>query len=120
VARGIRRDCRTRRPADHRPPGRSRDRPQPQPTLKSLIKQTSALPASVSSKQRAKLARYARDASKVAKKKPCGAVTDLNRYRRVLRGIKVKKGKKFRGVATRLARLGPLSVKASQKLLADT
>jgi hypothetical protein len=94
--------------------------PNPKPTLNSLLKQTRDLPATVKKKQRAKLARYAAHASKVAKKKPCGAVSDLGRYRRVLRGIKIKKGKRFKGAATRLARLGPLSVKASQKLLADT
>lgn len=94
--------------------------PNPQPTLKSLIKQTTDLPTTVKKKQRAKLARFAVHASKVAKKKPCGAVSDLARYRRVLRTIKIKKGKRFKGAATRLARLGPLSVKASQKLLADS
>ena len=94
--------------------------PNPQPTLKSLIKQTNDLPATVKKKPRAKLARLAVHASKVAKKKPCGAVSDLNRFRRVLRGIRVRKGKKFQGVGRRLARLGPLSIKASQKLLADT
>src|SRR5215208_1013154 len=94
--------------------------PNPQPTLKSLIKQTKDLPATVKKAQRTKLARYAAHASKVAKKKPCGAVSDLGRYRRILRGVKIKKGKRFKGAAARLARLGPLSVKASQKLLADT
>jgi hypothetical protein len=89
-------------------------------TLKTLVKQTNALPSSVvSKKQKAKLRKSASHATKVAAKKPCSAVSDLSRYRRVLRSIKVKRGKRFAKASAKLAALGPASVSASQKLLAD-
>jgi hypothetical protein len=91
-------------------------------SLKSLIKQTSKLPKSiVSKKQKRKLTKPLRHALKFVSKKPCRSVTDLNRYRRILRGIKVKKGSSgaARRAALKVAKLGPASITASQKLLAS-
>jgi hypothetical protein len=88
--------------------------------LKALVRQTSVLPPGAASKaQQRKLRRSAAHAVKVANKKPCTAVRDLSRFRRVLRGIKVRKGKRYQRARDRLAALGPSSLKASQKLLAD-
>jgi hypothetical protein len=92
----------------------------PTSTLKSLVKKTNALPSSiVSNKQKAKLRKSVAHAARVAKKKPCSAVSDMGRYRRILRSIKVKKGKRFAKAAAKLSALGPASVTASQKLLTD-
>jgi hypothetical protein len=46
-------------------------------------------------------------------------VRDLSHFRRILRTIKVKKGKRYQRARDRLAALGPSSLKASQKLLSD-
>jgi hypothetical protein len=92
-------------------------------TLKSLVKQTNKLPKSVVSKrQKHKLTKPLRHALKFVTKKPCRAVADLNRYRRILRGVKVPKGSsgKARRTALKVSKLGPASVKASQKLLASS
>ena len=92
----------------------------PTSTIKSLVKKTNALPSSiVSKKQKAKLRKSVAHAASVAKKKPCSAVSDLGRYRRILRAIKVKRGKRLAKAAAKLSALGPASVGASQKLLAD-
>jgi hypothetical protein len=92
----------------------------PASTLKSLAKKTNALPSSVvTKKQKAKLRTAASHASKVAKKKPCSAVSDLSRFRRVLRSVKIKRGSRFAKASAKLAALGPQSLTASQKLLAD-
>jgi hypothetical protein len=91
------------------------------PTLKSLVRQTSALPrAAVSKAKKRKLVRVAKHARRVAKKRPCVAVRDLARYRRVLGGVKVPKGKRKRArrARNRLAALAPASLSVSKGLLA--
>src|SRR5688572_19290867 len=61
--------------------------------LKALVRQTDRLPPSaLTKKQRAKLRRTAAHAVRVAKRRPCAAVADLARYRRILRSVRVKGG----------------------------
>ncbi len=89
-------------------------------SLKALVKQTNALPKGAASKaKRRQLKLLAVHGRKVAKKKPCGAVRDLAKYRRVLGKVKVKKGKRYRKITVRVTALGPASLQASRLLLAD-
>jgi hypothetical protein len=92
----------------------------PAKSLSALVRQTKALPPSaVSRAKRRKLVAAVVHARKVAKRKPCSAVSDLARFRRILRGVKVSKGRLPGKAAQRLAALGPSSLKASQQLLGD-
>ena len=97
--------------------------PSAKASLKSLVRQTNALPAAAASaKKRRALERTAAHARRVAKQRPCASVADLARYRRVLRGIRVApkaKSKRRRRAVARLAALGPASLKASRGLLAS-
>jgi hypothetical protein len=63
-----------------------------------------------------KLLHIAKHAKRVARKRPCAAVKDLNRFRKVLGGVKVRGKRRARN---RLAALGPASLLASRKLLAS-
>ncbi|MEA2422651.1 MAG: hypothetical protein QOF55_1750, partial [Thermoleophilaceae bacterium] len=91
----------------------------PRSSLKALLRQTSSLPTTVVPRaKRRKLANTVRHALKFVSKKPCTAVADLSRYRRVLGTVKVKSAKKFARGNRRVAALGPASLKVSQKLLA--
>ena len=88
--------------------------------LRALVRQTNSLPpGAVSTAQRKKLRRHAAHAVRVAKRRPCSAVADMARFRRVLRGIRVKSGRRNKRARERLIALGPSSLKASQKLLSD-
>jgi hypothetical protein len=90
----------------------------PRSSLASLARKANALPITIVSKsRRRKLAGLAKHARRVVSKKPCSAVADLNKFRRVLGTIKIKKGKRFRKSNLRLAALGPTSLKISQKVL---
>ncbi|HEV7770577.1 MAG TPA: C25 family cysteine peptidase [Solirubrobacterales bacterium] len=92
----------------------------PASSLKVLVAKTNKLPDDALPAAKLKgLERAATHARLVAGKSPCGAVKDLNRYRRILLGVKVKKGKKGRKAAAKLAALGPASLKASSTLLAS-
>jgi hypothetical protein len=87
--------------------------------LAQLVRQTNALPSSVASKkQKAKLKKAAAGARRGARKSPCTSVRQLATFRRVLRGIKVKKGRRNLRGNTRLRALGPASLAASRALLA--
>jgi hypothetical protein len=89
-------------------------------SLKALVKQTNALPqGAASNAKRRQLKLLVLHARKVAKKKPCGAVKDLAKYRRVLGKVKLKTGKRNRKATVRLTALGPASLQASRLLLAD-
>src|SRR4029450_13689276 len=82
-------------------------------------RQTNALPAAAAPRaKRRKLARAAKSARRSARGRPCASVRQLARYRSVLRGIRVKKGRRFRRASTRLAALGPAAMNASRALLA--
>jgi hypothetical protein len=86
------------------------------PTLKSLVRQAKALPrAGVPKAKKRRLVRVVRHAGRVAKKRPCVAVRDLNRFRRILGTVKVKGGRRARN---RVAAIGPASLTVSRKLLA--
>jgi len=88
--------------------------------LAQLVRQTNALPSSAASKkQKAKLAKAAAAARRSARKSPCSSVRQLTTFRRVLRGIKVKKGKRNRRGNNRLRALGPASLTASRALIAS-
>ena len=88
--------------------------------LKALVRQTNKLPKSVTSvKKRNQLRLAAAHAQRSAKRSPCASVKDLARYRRVLRTVKVKSGKRFRKVAKQVATLQPASMTASRLLLAN-
>ncbi|MGB2711698.1 MAG: C25 family cysteine peptidase [Conexibacter sp.] len=94
------------------------------PALKALVKHTKGLPtAAASPKAKAKLLRAARGAASVARTRPCKAVKTLATYRKVLGTAQIRgsvKGKKAKArLRIRLAALGPASLKASRKLLAD-
>jgi hypothetical protein len=88
--------------------------------LRTLVRQTKALPsnAAAGEKQR-KLRKVARHARRVARRKPCRAVNDLERYRKVLGTITPKKGRRNRRARNRLAALGPTSLQASRRLLSS-
>jgi hypothetical protein len=89
--------------------------------LKKLLSQTNKLPSSAATKkQKAKLKKAAAAARRSARKKPCTSVKQLATYRRSLRGIKVKKGKRNRRGNNSLRALGPLSMTASRALLASS
>ena len=88
--------------------------------LRALVGKTNALPRSAASRaQRARLRRAARRARAVARRRPCSAVASLGSFRRVLRGVKPKSGRRFRRSNQQLARLAPDSLKASFLLLRD-
>src|SRR3954463_631469 len=88
--------------------------------LAQLVRQTNALPSSAASKkQKARLKKAAAAAPRGARKSPCTSVRQLATFRRVLRGIKVKKGKRNRRGNNKLRALGPASLNASRALLAS-
>jgi Peptidase family C25/Propeptide_C25 len=88
-------------------------------SLRVLVRQTNALPAAAAPKaKKQKLARAAKSARRTARGRPCASVRQLARYRGVLRGIRVKKGRRFRRATNRLAALGPAAMNASRALLA--
>jgi hypothetical protein len=88
--------------------------------LAKLQRQTNALPSSAASKkQKAKLKKAAATARRSARKEPCTSVRQLATFRRVLRGIKIKKGKRNRKAANKLRALGPASLAASRALIAS-
>ena len=87
--------------------------------LAQLVRQTNALPSSAATKkQKAKLKKAAGVARRSARKSPCTSVRQLATFRRVLRGIKVKKGRRNRRGNNRLRALGPASLAASRALIA--
>jgi hypothetical protein len=89
--------------------------------LKKLVSQTNKLPSSAATrKQKAKLKKAATAARRSARKKPCTSVKQLATYRRSLRGIKVKKGRRNVRGNNRLRALGPLSMTASRALLGSS
>jgi hypothetical protein len=89
--------------------------------LKQLVRQTAKLPKSAATKkQKAKLKKAAVAAQRSAGKKPCTSVKQLVSYRRALRGIKVKKGKRNRRGNNSLKALAPLSMTASRALLGSS
>lgn len=89
-------------------------------SLVALVARTNALPANaLPAASLRKLEKAARDARAAAGKRPCRAVRDLARFRRILLGAKVKKGKKGAKAGNRFAALGTLSLKASSSLLAS-
>src|SRR5690349_2872155 len=86
--------------------------------LAHLVRQTANLPSSAATKkQRARLREAARMARRSARKRPCRSVRELATYRRVLSGIKVKKGRRNARAAAKLGALGPTSLAASRALL---
>jgi peptidase C25-like protein len=96
--------------------------PTAKSSLKALARQASSLPpASASAAKRRALKRLAAHAGSSARRRPCASVKDLNRFRRVLAGVPVKKkgGRRARRAAQRLSALGPASVTASRLLLAS-
>ncbi|MEV4422266.1 C25 family cysteine peptidase [Patulibacter sp. NPDC049589] len=101
-------------------PGGAEAAPAPTPasSLKALVRQTSALPRTATTRtRRAKLVRTARHARRVAAKKPCTAVADLSRFRETLRAVRTKKGKRYARANRRLAALGPAAATSSRLLL---
>src|SRR3954465_12221003 len=71
--------------------------------LGQLVRQTAKLPSSAATKkQRARRRRGAGRARRNARKRPCRSVRKLAAYRRVLRRIKVKKGRRNARAAAKL------------------
>ena len=94
--------------------------PTAKSSLKSLVRQTNALPSGATAvgKQRA-LKRLAAHARRSLRRRPCASVRDLNRFRRVLLGVRIKTNtRKRRRVARRFSALGPASLRSSRLLLA--
>jgi hypothetical protein len=86
-------------------------------TLRALVRQANALPASAASKAQLRaLKRSARHARRAARRHPCAALADLNRLRRTLGRITPKGNS---AGARRLAALGPASLTASRLLLSN-
>ena len=96
-------------------------KPTAKSALRTLVKQTRTLPAPAApAAQRRALKRLARHAARSARRRPCAAVRDLARFRRVVRGIRVRTGsRKLRRAGQRVAALGPASLTASRLLLAS-
>jgi hypothetical protein len=95
--------------------------PTAKSSLKSLVRQTNALPpaAAAVGKRRA-LKRLAAHARRSARRRPCASVRDLNRFRRVLLGVRVRTDtRKRRRVARRVSALAPASLASSRLLLAS-
>ena len=89
--------------------------------LKQLVSQTNKLPSSAASKkQKARLKQAALAARRNARKSPCTSVRRLATFRRTLRGIKLKKGRRNLRGSNRLKALGPASLSASRALLASS
>src|SRR4051794_4716505 len=88
--------------------------------LAKLVRQTGTLPSSAASKkQKAKLKKAAAAARRSARRSPCTSVRQLATFPRVLRGIKVKKGRRNRRGNNKLRALGPASLTASRALIAS-
>src|SRR5215217_1220373 len=86
--------------------------------LKQLVRQVNGLPSSAATKkQKAKLRKAAVAAQRSVRKSPCTSVKQLATFRRTLRGIKLKKGRRNRSGANKLRALGPASLAASRALL---
>ena len=89
--------------------------------LKSLARQTAKLPADAAPKpKRRALLKAAKHAKRTAARKPCTAVKDLDKFRKVLSKVKVKSGRRHVRAAAKLAKLGPASIDASRLLLTDS
>ncbi|HEV7804309.1 MAG TPA: C25 family cysteine peptidase [Solirubrobacteraceae bacterium] len=94
-------------------------------TLSSLVKQTRSLPKAAASKRaKANLLRSATRARSVARRNPCSALSRLSAFRKTLRATKIRPGSRLSKTAqarlrSRLAALGPASLRSSRKLLAD-
>src|SRR3954452_7602256 len=102
------------------PAAAAKKKPTAASALKALVRQTKALPPKAASRaKRNKLRLAAVHARKAARRHPCTSVKALNAYRRVLRGIKAKSGKRFAKLRRALAALQPASMNASRRLLAD-
>ena len=88
-------------------------------SLRILVRQTNALPpAAAPTAKRRQLRRAALAARRSARKRPCSSIRQLARYRRVLGGIRVKKGRRHRRASNRLTVLAPAAMNASRALLA--
>ena len=88
-------------------------------SLRALVLQTNAPPAAAAPRAKTqRLARAAKSARRSARGRPCASVRQLARYRTVLRGIRVKKGRRSAARSNRLAALGPAAMNASRALLA--
>src|SRR4051794_1711973 len=88
---------------------------QPSTALAQLVRLTDSLPSSAATKkQKAKLTRAAAIARRSGRRSPCTSVRQLTTFRRVLRGIKVKKGRRNRRGNNQLHALGPASLTASR------
>ena len=72
--------------------------------LSQLVRQTQALP---DTRQSARLKQTALAAQRNARKRPCTSVRQLATFRRVLRGIKQKQGRRNRRSTNKLRALGP-------------
>lgn len=93
---------------------------QKAPSLGALVTQTKLVPLVVLTKsQRRNLLRFAAHARTSAKRRPCVAVLDLSRYRRVLRTVKVRQLASRKKANRRLAALGPASILATGRLLSS-
>ena len=94
--------------------------PTTKSSLKTLVRQTNALPAAAApAAKRAALKRRARAALRSARKRPCASVRSLNQFRGILGKVRVKANtRKRRRAARRLSALGPASLTSSRLLLA--
>ena len=95
--------------------------PTAKSSLKSLVRQTNALPAtSAPAAKRAALNRRALTALRSARKRPCASVRALNQFRGILGKLRVRTNtRKRRRAARRLSALGPASLTSSRLLLAS-
>jgi hypothetical protein len=97
-------------------------KPTAKSSLKALVRQTNALPAvAAPAAKRRVLEQLAAHARRSARRRPCAAVRDLNRFRRILGTVRVRKtqSRRRRRAAQRLSALGPASVSSSRLLLAS-
>jgi Peptidase family C25/Propeptide_C25 len=89
-------------------------------SLQALVLRTNGLPGkALPTRKLRALRRTAIHARRVARQRPCAAVRDLSRYRRILTRVRARKGKRPGKAATRAAALTSLSLRASSLLLAS-
>ena len=88
--------------------------------LTTLVRQTARLPSTAASRrQKARLRRAAASARRSARRRPCTSVRQLATFRRTLRDVRIKTGRRHRRARNRLKALGPTSMAASRALLAS-
>jgi hypothetical protein len=103
-------------------PARAQDLKQPTAgkALRTLVKQANKVPAgAASSAQRRKFVSAAVAAKRAWPQRACRSVRELERFRRVLERVRIKRSAQTSRATQKLSVLGPASIAASRALLAS-